>query len=221
MQAKAAKSIAVNPKLKQYIEENIFPKYSKNEQAHDINHIKHVIDRSFKFARTVPSINYDMVYTVAAYHDIGHHIDPKTHELISSQIMSKDKTLATFFSPTELETIREAIEDHRSSSDHEPRSIYGKIVSTADRSNTVTDCLSRSYTYGQKLHPNFTDDQLFENAYHHLSLKFGEHGYAKFFFKDEAYENFLREIRELLADKPRFVQTQRNYIDQLKRDGLI
>lgn len=29
--------------------------------------------------------------------------------------------------------MREAVEDHRASSDHEPRSIYGKIVAEADR----------------------------------------------------------------------------------------
>ena len=65
----------INEDLKKYIEENVFPEYSKNEPAHNIEHIKYVIRRSFKFADTVPNINYNMVYTIAAYHDIGHHID--------------------------------------------------------------------------------------------------------------------------------------------------
>ena len=30
-----------------------------------------------------------MVYTIAAYHDIGHHIDSKTHEIISAKMMEK------------------------------------------------------------------------------------------------------------------------------------
>ena len=30
----------INDKLKEYIEENIFPEYSKNEPAHNIDHIK-------------------------------------------------------------------------------------------------------------------------------------------------------------------------------------
>ena len=38
-----------------------------------------------------------------------------------------------------LKIIKEAIEDHRASAKNEPRSIYGKIVSTADRNNTVED----------------------------------------------------------------------------------
>lgn len=211
----------INDDLKKYIEENIFPIYSKNEPAHNIDHIKYVISRSFKFADTVPDINYNMVYTIAAYHDIGHHIDPKRHEIISGEIMSKDENLKKFFSKKELNVIKEAIEDHRASSDHEPRSIYGKIVSTADRNNTVESCLRRSYTYGKKLEPNFTDEELFERAYKHLNMKFGENGYAKFFFKDEEYENFLKDIRELLSDKKKFFETQRKYINDLKAKGVI
>lgn len=159
----------INNKLQKYIEKNIFPEYSKNEPAHNIDHIKYVINRSFKFADTVPNINYSMVYTIAAYHDIGHHIDSKRHEIISGEIMSKDENLKKFFSEEELKIIKEAIEDHRASSDHEPRSIYGKIVSTADRNNTVEACLKRSYTYGKKLEPNLTDDELFERAYKALN----------------------------------------------------
>ena len=211
----------INEDLKKYIEENIFPEYSKNEPAHNIEHIKYVISRSFKFADTVPNINYNMVYTIAAYHDIGHHIDSKRHEMISGEIMSKDENLKKFFSKEELNVIKEAIEDHRASSDHEPRSIYGKIVSTADRNNTVESCLRRSYTYGKKLEPNFTDEELFERAYKHLNMKSGENGYAKFFFKDEEYENFLKDIRELLSDKKRFIETQKNYINELKAKGMI
>ena len=88
----------INDDLKDYIEKNIFPEYSKNEPAHNIDHIKYVINRSFKFAYTLPNINYNMVYTIAAYHDIGHHIDSKKHEIISGEIMSKDENLKKFFS---------------------------------------------------------------------------------------------------------------------------
>lgn len=211
----------INNELKEYIENNIFPVYSKNDQGHNLDHIKYVINRSIRFADTVPDINYNIVYTVAAYHDIGHHIDPKKHEIISAQMMYNDAKLKEFFSDEERIVIKEAIEDHRASSDHEPRSIYGKIVSTADRNNTVEACLRRSYTYGKRLEPNSTDEELYERAHKHLNLKFGENGYAKFYFKDEEYEKFLSEIRALLADKNKFIETQKNYINELKSKGII
>lgn len=211
----------INEDLKKYIEENIFPEYTKNDSGHNIKHIQYVIDRSFKFADTVPNVNYDIVYTVAAYHDIGHHIDSKRHEIVSGEIMSKDENLKRFFSADELKIIREAIEDHRASADHEPRSIYGKIVSTADRNNTVEACLKRSYTYGKKLNPEATDDELFDRAYEHLKIKFGENGYAKFFFKDDVYEKFLKDIRDLLSDKNNYIEAQRAYINKLKENGEL
>ncbi len=206
----------LNKDLKKYIEENIFPEYAKNDKGHNIEHIKYVINRSLKFADTVPNINYNIVYTVASYHDIGHHIDPKKHELVSGEIMYNDMHLKNFFSDEELKIIREAIEEHRASADHTPRNIYGKIVSTADRNNTVEACLRRSYFYGKRLEPDATDEELFNRAYEHLKLKFGENGYAKFYFKDEEYEKFLKDIRELLSDKKVFCDTQRNYINNLK-----
>ena len=211
----------INDKLKEYIEENIFPEYSKNEPAHNIDHIKYVINRSFKFADTIPNINYDMVYTIASYHDIGHHVNAKIHEIVSAEIMYNDNMLKEFFNDEERKIIKEAIEDHRASSNHEPRNIYGKIVSTADRNNTVEACLRRSYSYNKKLHPEYDDEQIFEDCHFHLNDKFGENGYAKFFFKDEEYEKFLTDIRTLLSDKDKFIETQKNYINDLKAKGKI
>ena len=214
--------MAINEKLQKYIEENIFPEYDKNEPAHGINHIKDVIRRSFELVEENElDVNYDMVYVIAAYHDIGHHIDSKTHEIISADMMSKDKNLTKFFNEEELQVIKEAIEDHRASAKDDPRSIYGKIVSSADRNNTVNDCLRRTYSYGKKLNPEATDEELFERAYDVLVNKFGEGGYAKYYFKDSQYEQFLKELRELLKDKETYINTQREHIRMLKKENKL
>ena len=212
----------INKELKNYIEKNIFPEYDKNEAGHGIKHIKYVIKRSFELVEENNlDVNPDIVYTIAAYHDIGHHIDSKTHEIISADIMSKDENLRQFFSSEELTIIKEGIEDHRASSKNDPRSIYGKIVSSADRNNTVEECLSRTYTYGKKLDPSLTDEQLFIRAHDVLTKKFGVGGYAKFYFKDKQYEEFLTKLRSLLEDKDKFINTQRKYIEKLKRENKL
>ena len=212
----------INKELKQYIEESLFPEYDKNESGHGINHIKDVIKRSFELVNENGlDVNLDMVYTIAAYHDIGHHIDSKTHEIVSADIMIKDNNLKQFFTDEERQTIKEAIEDHRASAKEEPRSIYGRIVSSADRNNTVEDCLRRTYTYGKKLNPEATDEELFLRAYDVLQNKFGEDGYAKHYFKDSQYETFLQELRELLKDKDKYINTQREYIKKMKEDNKL
>lgn len=212
----------LNKELQKYIEEKVFPEYDKNESGHGIDHIKAVINRSIELVEENQlDVNMDMVYVIAAYHDIGHHIDSKTHEIISAEIMSKDNNLSKFFTEEQLRIIKEAIEDHRASAKEEPRSIYGRIVSSADRNNKVEDCLRRTYTYGKKLKPDATDAELFLRAYDVLQNKFGEDGYAKFYFKDTKYESFLKEIRELLKDKEKFISTQRDYILKLKREKKL
>ena len=209
----------INKELKEYIEKNVFPLYNKNETGHGIGHIKDVIKRSFELVEgNQLDVNNDMVYVIAAYHDIGHHIDSKTHEIISADIMSKDEKLKEFFTEEELIVIKEAIEDHRASAKDNPRSIYGRIVSSADRNNKVEDCLRRTYTYGKKLDPDATDEELFLRAYDVLQNKFGKNGYAKFYFKDSKYEKFLKELRDLLKDKDKYISTQREYITQLKKE---
>ena len=51
----------INKELKEYIENNIFPEYNKNDEGHNLDHIKYIIERSLKFAKTVQDINVDMV----------------------------------------------------------------------------------------------------------------------------------------------------------------
>ncbi len=206
----------IDIKIKEYIEKNVLLEYEKNEQGHGITHIEYVIRRSFELINQNDlEVNYNMVYVIAAYHDIGHYIDRKNHEKVSADIMSKDSNLKEFFNEEQLKIIKEAIEDHRASSENEPRSIYGKIVSSADRNNTVEQCLERTYTYGKKHEPDATDKELYERSFDALNRKFGYNGYAKFYFKDEQYERFLKDIRKLLEDKENFCKVQEKYIKEI------
>jgi len=206
----------VNLDLKEYVENNLFPQYKNNEEGHGINHIKDVIKRSFDLIQQNDlELDNDIVYVIAAYHDIGHHIDAKNHEKISADIMSKDENLKRFFSESQLEIIKQAIEDHRASSKIEPRSIYGKLISSADRNNTVEQCLERTYRYGKEHTPNASNREIYEEAFEVMTKKFGYNGYAKYYFKDKQYEQFLRDIRELLKDKETFCKVQEEYIKSL------
>ena len=200
--------------MKKYVENEILPEYQKNEEAHGRSHIEYVIKRSFELVKENQlSVDENMVYLIAAYHDIGHHIDRENHEKVSAEIMEKDQNLIQFFHPEQLQIIKEAIENHRASAEEEPRSIYGKIVSSADRNSSIEQCFERTYSYGKKHTPEASDQELYERAYEVLKKKFGKDGYAKFFFKDETYEKFLKDIRELLEDKEKFIACQKAYIE--------
>ena len=193
----------VHPDLRLYIENHVFPSLIKNDEAHQIGHIQNVIDRSFQLSKDL-DVNPDMVYAIAAYHDSGHYIDKDRHEILSAEIMANDTNLLNFFSSEEIAVMKAAIEDHRASAEHEPRNIYGQIVSSADRNTDINEVLHRTYNYGLKHFPNYSTDQQIDRAYDHLKEKFGPTGYAKSYIKDDAYEQYLKDFRKLLSDKAAF-----------------
>lgn len=201
----------INQELKEYIENKVLSRYNSNDKGHGIDHVMYVIDRSLRFAKTINDINLDMVYTVAAYHDVGHSIDAKRHEEISTQILLDDKELRKYFTEEEIRVMSEAVNDHRASLEYEPRSIYGKIVSSADRNTKLEVPFKRTYEYRKKHYGNMSLKQIIDESYEHLLDKFGEKGYAneKMYFEDIEYKKFLDELGKLLANRSEF---DRRYI---------
>ncbi len=196
----------MNKILEEYIQNNVFPEYSKNESGHGIEHINYVIDRCMKFAEQFDNIDLDVLYTIAVFHDIGHYIDKKNHEIISAKIFYDNDDMKQFFTEEERIIIKQGIEDHRASSDTIPRSDYGKIISSADRSTDVNEFLKRTHSYTLKHNPDATIEEMLERAYNHTKDKYGKDGYAKSYVIDEEYNNFKNEIISLISDKKTFNQ---------------
>ena len=65
----------INKDLKEYIETYIFPSYEKNDEAHNLEHIKYVIDRSLKFASKIENINclirFILIYLVVSIEEFS------------------------------------------------------------------------------------------------------------------------------------------------------
>lgn len=198
----------VNPKLRAYITSEVLSEYSKNDWGHQIGHIEYVIRRSLQFASTIPDINYDIVYAVAAFHDIGHYIDAAHHEKVSAQIFLKDQEMKKLFSDADRKTITEAIEDHRSNLGHPPRSVYGKIIASADCNISVDVMCRRTFTYRVRNFQETTLTDIIVESRQHLLQKYGKDGYArrKMYFDDPEFEAALRELQELLADESAFLK---------------
>ncbi len=189
-----------------YLNEVLQFHYNQNDKGHGIDHAEYVINRSLKFAEEIKNINYEIVYCVAVYHDIAHHIDAKNHEVVSAKILSEDERLKEFFTNEQIKIMSEAVEDHRSSITGEPRSIYGKIVSSADRNTDVITTLKRCYSYNRKHYTELSEDEVIEECRCFIIKKFGLNGYArtKMYFDDKAYDKYLSDITELALDKEKF-----------------
>ena len=97
----------INTNLKKYIEKNILPCYDTFDHGHDSRHINAVIERALEFAKELnnPKINMNIVYTSAAYHDIGMIVARKGHAKHSHDYVLSDKGLKDFFNNEEITLI--------------------------------------------------------------------------------------------------------------------
>lgn len=198
----------VNPELKKYVEESIFPQYSKNDQGHGILHILEVVRRSFVLNEELNlGLKPDIIYTVAASHDLGKYEEHETgekHAKIAGRRFANNQAFVKFFTEIERETIKEAIEDHSSSLEDMPRSNYGKLVSSADRNTTIEMVFIRSFFVGKRKNPTQGIEEYLEFTLQRLRKRYGIENPENMFFADEAYDNFLKEMRELLDDGEEF-----------------
>lgn len=213
----------VNLELRRYIDENILSQYdSNNVGGHGRDHIITVIKRSFEIEKEFNlNLDYNMIYVIAAYHDIGYREDPDNHEEVSSRKFLEDVKMREFFDEQSIQLVSEAIVDHRASLEYEARSDYGKLVSSADRETSVTNMLTRSFLYQKDKHSaeNPTIDQIIEYSYKKLSSKYGKGGYAKMYYPDQKYKDYLEEMQNLLENKEAFIERERQIASQINLKG--
>ena len=117
-----------------------------------------------------------------------------------------DENLKNFFSKDKIKIMAEAVYDHRASLVGEPRSVYGKIVSSADRETRIDIQLQRMYEYRLKHYPDKPLSWMIEDTRLYIINKFGKKGYAidSIYFEDLDYKKFLKEISSLAENKEKF-----------------
>ena len=197
----------VNPKLKAYIEGNIFKQYNKNDKGHGILHILEVIRRSFALNQNLDlGLDNNMIYAIASYHDLGKYIDSDIHEKIAADIFIKDENMKEYFNEEQRIIIKEAIEDHRSSKKDHPRSKYGELISSADRNTRIEIVFIRSFFVAHERTPDMIIEEYLDFTYKRLSKRYSEEEPENMFLEDDDYKNFLRDMRELLKHEDEFKQ---------------
>ena len=198
----------VSPELKRYVEEQIFPQYSKNDQGHGILHILEVVRRSFVLNKSLNlGLDPNMIYAIAASHDLGKYEEHETgekHAKIAGRRFIQNQCFSRFFSDNQRQTIKEAIEDHSSSLEDMPRSDYGKLVSSADRNTSIEMVFIRSFFVGKRKNPDQNMEDYLEFTLNRLRKRYSIEDSENMFFADKDYETFLEDMRELLKDGEKF-----------------
>jgi uncharacterized protein len=192
----------MNPELRAYVEESIIPLYDRFDKGHRRDHARSVISQALELARHY-DVDEDMVYAAAAWHDTGLRDGRETHHIVSAQIIRSDPRLPEWFSKEEIDTIADAAEDHRASSDHEPRTIYGRIIAEADRLIDPVTVVRRTVQYSLIHYPELDKDGHWQRCRNHLKEKYGEGGYLKLWIPESPNALRLGQLREIIADTGR------------------
>lgn len=190
----------VNRELVEYIEREIIPRYDSFDAAHRRDHVLTVIEQSAMLAKHY-DVNRDMVYAIAAYHDTGLVEGRKYHHITSGRIIREDDELRRWFSEAQVEIMAQAVEDHRASSEGEPRSIYGRIVAEADRVIDSVTILRRTIQYTLSNHAELDREQGYERMLEHLYAKYYYDGYLKLWIPESPNAERLEHLRRIIDDK--------------------
>lgn len=190
----------MRPSLKQYIEQEILPRYDHFDSAHRRDHAEQVMRESVRLA-ALHGAREELAYTIAAYHDTGLVAGRELHHIHSGEIIRADQRLREWFTEEEIALMAEAAEDHRASSDHAPRTIYGQIVAEADRTIEPLTILRRTVQYGLTHYPKLTREEHYNRFLGHLLEKYAEGGYLRLWIADPEKEQRLGELRALIRDR--------------------
>lgn len=192
--------------LMEFVEKQILPRYTAFGESHGLYHVTRVIKNSLELARMLGA-DINMAYAIAAYHDLGMEGPRAIHHITSGKILLADRRLRRWFSDEQLKIMKEAVEDHRASASHAPRSIYGKIVAEADRDLEPEHVFRRTIEYGLDHYPEKSKEEHWERFLDHMEHKYSSHGYIKLWLPNSPNEKFLKEIRELIVDRKALRET--------------
>ena len=186
--------------LVEFIETKILPQYAQFDSAHNMEHVTRVIRRSLALVKTTGA-DMNMVYTIAAYHDLGMSGPRAVHHITGGKILAADVRLKKWFSPEQINIMKEAVEDHRASASRAPRSLYGKIIAEADRDIDVEVVIRRTVQYGLSNYPQLDKDGHWKRFKEHMDNKYSVNGYIKLWLPKSPNEKNLNDLRHLIADR--------------------
>ena len=185
--------------LVEFIETQILPQYAQFDRAHNMEHVTRVIRRSLELAAQTGA-DVDMVYAIAAYHDLGMSGPRAVHHITGGRILSEDRRLRRWFNEEQLRIMREAVEDHRASASRAPRSIYGKIVAEADRDISPETVFRRTVQFGLANYPEMNREEHWQRFREHMDNKYSANGYIRLWIPGSQNEKQLAELRNIIAN---------------------
>ena len=190
--------------IRDFVEREIVPRYDGFDAGHARDHVQTVISQALSLAQYYPEVDRCMLLVAAAYHDLGLAFGRDLHHIHSARIVREDERLRQWFNEDEINTIADAAEDHRASSDHEPRTIYGRIVAEGDRIIDGETIVRRALQYGLKHEPGLDREGQYRRLMEHMHEKYDYGGYLQLWIPESDNAKRLEAFRQTLANEVAF-----------------
>ena len=188
-----------------FVERQILPRYSEFGKSHGLVHVQRVIKNSLELAR-LTGADINMCYAIAAYHDLGMSGPRAIHHIMGGKILAADARLRKWFSPEQIKIMKEAVEDHRASASHSPRSLYGKIVAEADRDLDPEMVFRRAVQYGLEKEPALDRTGQWNRFRNHMQEKYSRAGYIRLWVHNSPNRERLSIIQSTIEDREKLHQ---------------
>ena len=203
----------VNLELMSFIETKILPRYTNFGRSHGLVHVQKVISNSLNIAKMLGA-DVNMAYTIAAYHDLGIAEQRAIHHLIGGRILANDARLKQWFTNDQILIMKNAVEDHRASSSHTPRSLYGKIIAEADRDLEPNSVFQRIVEYGLEQNRECDKETQWKSFKSHLHNKYSASGYIRLWIPNSPNEEGLKKIRAIINDDTKLKEIFDKFYDK-------
>jgi uncharacterized protein len=141
------------------------------------------------------------------------------HHITGGKILQSDRRLRRWFSEEQIKVMKQAIEDHRASSSHAPRSLYGKIVAEADRDLDPDTVFRRTIHFGKEQYPDKSMEEQWERFREHMLNKYSAQGYIHLWLPHSPNEGNLREIRRIISNPPELRERFERIFDEISAEN--
>lgn len=186
--------------LQAYINRSIIPVYQKFDKAHGIEHVSQVIEKSLYLAEQTGA-NKEMVYVIAAYHDLGMRISRKQHSFYSAKILKEDPYIECMFLKDQRNIMAQAVADHSTSLEKKPKTLYGEIIYQADKTLDAENIIKRAIQFGTANYKDYTFTQHVNRVYDYVNSKYGEKGKVKLWIDIPEEHAKLRQLQKKIKDR--------------------
>lgn len=174
--------------------------YKNNDDAHNMKHVNEVLSNMLHIIvrHDYVGINYNIVFMCAVCHDLFTGTNRKIHHILAANyVIEKSDIFLNRFNKDEINTIANAVLEHRASGLMETSNFYSRLLKTADKGvPDLNKTLKRTIEFN--LNKGFSVEQQLDNVLSHIDEKFYRDGYL---YKDRYYYNtYELEIKQLWDD---------------------